>query len=202
MLIKWQLMNSMGPLLAILGLFLVRFLPPEHKVGRLVGYYLYGSSITCFMCLLSLVSSNVAGWTKKTTALTMYLMAYCAGNVSGFSTYLGSYTCFSLAFSMTIPIGHSRLFQSDASQFHTDKWQIIGPHVFQPGDRPAYHTAITVIVVSLILSYLIMIFIYLWCKRQNTIKASIRAAPGYSKIDGQEFMDLTDRENPEFVYAL
>jgi ACS family allantoate permease-like MFS transporter len=47
-----------------------------------------------------------------------------------------------------------------------------------------------------------MIFIYFWCKRQNAIKASIREMPGYSKLEGQEFMDLTDRENPEFVYAL
>lgn len=80
--------------------------------------------------------------------------------------------------------------------------QIIGPQVFRPNDAPAYNTAITVVAVATILAYLIMIFIYFWCRRQNAIKASIRATPGYSKIEGQEFMDLTDRENPEFTYAL
>ncbi|KAI0439111.1 major facilitator superfamily transporter allantoate [Xylaria telfairii] len=153
------LINSFGPLLAILGLFLIRFLPSENRGGRLAGYYLYGSSSTGFVCVLSLISSNIAGWTKKTTAAAMYLVAYCVGN-------------------------------------------IIGPQVFRPGDAPAYHTAITVVVIAQILAYLTMIFIYFWCKRQNLAKASIRTGPGYSKIEGQEFMDLTDRENPEFTYAL
>ncbi|RWA06490.1 hypothetical protein EKO27_g8615 [Xylaria grammica] len=153
------LINSAGPLLAILGVFLVRFLPTEMKGGRLAGYYLYSSGSTGFVCVLSLISSNIAGWTKKTTAAAMYLIAYCVGN-------------------------------------------IIGPQVFRSGDAPEYHTAITVILVSYILAYLTMLFIYFWCRRQNSINASIRAAPGYTKMEGQEFMDLTDRENPEFVYAL
>ncbi|GAW25287.1 putative MFS allantoate transporter [Rosellinia necatrix] len=153
------LINSMGPLLAILGLFLIRFLPVENKGGRLAGYYLYQSVSSGFVCLLSLISSNIAGWTKKTTVAAMYLVAYCVGN-------------------------------------------IIGPQVFRPGDAPTYYTAITVVLVALILAYLILIFIYFWCRRQNTIKAAVRDAPGYTKTEGQEFMDLTDRENPEFVYAL
>ncbi|KAJ2993297.1 hypothetical protein NUW58_g1880 [Xylaria curta] len=153
------LINSIGPLIAILGLFLIRFLPIENRGGRLAGYYLYGSASTGFVCVLSLLSSNVAGWTKKTTAATMYLIAYCVGN-------------------------------------------IIGPQAFQPGDAPTYHTATTVVLVSWILAYLILILIYFGCRQRNAINASMRAAPGYSKIEGQEFMDLTDRENPEFVYAL
>ncbi|KAI1346997.1 major facilitator superfamily transporter allantoate [Xylaria sp. FL0043] len=153
------LINSNGPLLAILGLFLIRFLPTELKGGRLAGYYLYSSGSTGFVCILSLISSNIAGWTKKTTVAAMYLIAYCVGN-------------------------------------------IIGPQVFQPNDAPTYHTAITVILVAYILAYLCMFFIYFWCRRQNAINASVRAAPGYTKVEGQEFMDLTDRENPEFIYAL
>ncbi|TGJ79652.1 hypothetical protein E0Z10_g9114 [Xylaria hypoxylon] len=153
------LINSMGPLLAILGLFLIRFLPIENRGGRLAGYYLYSSSSTGFVCILSLISSNIAGWTKKTTAAAMYLIAYCVGN-------------------------------------------IIGPQVFRPGDAPTYHTAITIVLVALILAYSTMWFIFFWYRRQNAINASIRGAPGYTKIEGQEFRDLTDRENFEFVYAL
>ncbi|KAI3326224.1 major facilitator superfamily transporter allantoate [Xylariaceae sp. AK1471] len=153
------LINSAGPLLAIFGLFLIRFLPLENRGGRLAGYYLYQSSSTGFVCLLSLISSNIAGWTKKTTSAAMYLVAYCVGN-------------------------------------------IIGPQVFRSSDAPAYHNAITTVLVSFIVAFWTMIFIYFWCRRQNTLKASIRAAPGYSKVEGQEFMDLTDRENPEFIYAL
>ena len=43
--------------------------------------------------------------------------------------------------------------------------------------------------------------IYLWLKRQNAKKAAHRAQPNYQKIENQEFLDLTDRENPEFVYT-
>ncbi|KAI0100176.1 major facilitator superfamily transporter allantoate [Nemania sp. FL0031] len=153
------LISSMGLLFAIMGLFLVRFLPLDNRAGRLAGYYLYGFEPVCFLCVFSLISSNVAGWTKKTTTLAMYLISFCTGN-------------------------------------------IIGPQMYQPSDRPAYHTAITISLVSAGLSLLAFLAVYVWCRRQNAIKASIRAAPGYKKIDGQEFMDLTDRENSELVYAL
>ena len=47
-----------------------------------------------------------------------------------------------------------------------------------------------------------MVFIYAWCRAQNAKKAKIRAQPGYVKLQNQEWLDLTDRENPEFTYTL
>lgn len=47
-----------------------------------------------------------------------------------------------------------------------------------------------------------MLFIYLWSRSQNAKKAKVRSMPGYVKLENQEFLDLTDRENPEFVYTL
>jgi len=43
--------------------------------------------------------------------------------------------------------------------------------------------------------------IYAYCKWQNKKKAELRAQSGYVKLENQEFLDLTDRENPEFVYT-
>ncbi|KAI1332892.1 major facilitator superfamily transporter allantoate [Xylariaceae sp. FL0255] len=145
--------------IAVLGLFLIRLLPTENKGGRLVGYYLYQASPAGFVCILSLISSNIAGWTKKTTVAAMYLIAYCVGN-------------------------------------------IIGPQVFRPSDQPLYLNAATVLLVALIVAELNLFFIYWWCKRQNANKAKLREAPGYTKVEGQEFMDLTDHENPEFIYDI
>lgn len=34
------------------------------------------------------------------------------------------------------------------------------------------------------------------------MKAVLRARHGYKKLERQEFLDLTDRENPEFIYTL
>ncbi|CAJ2502856.1 Uu.00g102500.m01.CDS01 [Anthostomella pinea] len=153
------LFSASGVLLAILGLFLIRLLPLENRGGRLAGYYLYQSSSTGFVALLGLISTNVAGWTKKTTSAAMYLIAYCVGN-------------------------------------------IIGPQVFKLGDAPSYHSAITTVLVCMCIAFAHLIFIYFWCRRQNSIKATIRGGLGHGKVEGQEFMDLTDRENPEFIYSL
>lgn len=45
-------------------------------------------------------------------------------------------------------------------------------------------------------------FIYWYCRYQNRKKAEVRAQPGYVKLENQEWLDLTDRENPEFTYTL
>ncbi|KAI1093186.1 major facilitator superfamily transporter allantoate [Rostrohypoxylon terebratum] len=148
-----------GVLFSVLGLFLILLLPLSNSGGRLAGYYLYQCSSTGFVALLGLISTNVAGWTKKTTAAAMYLIAYCVGN-------------------------------------------IIGPQAFQSNDAPRYRNANIVVLVCMCVSFAILLFINFWCKRKNIIKAAIRDSPGYTKVDGQEFLDLTDRENHEFIYSL
>lgn len=51
--------------IALLGILLVYALPDNLKVGRLVGYSLTGASATGFVVILSLISSNIAGYTKS-----------------------------------------------------------------------------------------------------------------------------------------
>lgn len=158
-LLASQLIGTWGLLLSILGILLIAFLPKSMPVGRLIGFYFTQASPTPFVALLSLISTNVAGWTKKTTVGAIYFISYCVGN-------------------------------------------IIGPQAFQDKDKPDYRPAQITIIVCWCLGLLDMLFIYFWCRRENARKARVRAEPGYRKIDGQEFYDLTDRENPEFVYSL
>lgn len=154
------LTSSGGMILAILGMALIVGLPLEgYNKGRLAGYYLTQASPTPFVCFLSLISSNVAGYTKKTTTAAMYLIAYCVGN-------------------------------------------IIGPQTFRPSDAPRYVSAEVTILVCYCACLLIMAFLYWWSRVQNSKKAAIRARPGYEKLENQEWLDLTDRENPEFNYVL
>jgi len=68
---------------AMIGMILIVALPLDNNSGRLAGYYLTQASPTPFVALLSLISSNVAGYTKKTTVAAMYLIGYCAGNIIG-----------------------------------------------------------------------------------------------------------------------
>ena len=81
------LISTSGLVISILGMLLIVALPLSNDVGRLIGYYLTQSSPTAFVALLSLIATNVAGYTKKTTVAAMYLMAYCAGNIIGIKTH-------------------------------------------------------------------------------------------------------------------
>lgn len=71
---------------AMVGVILIIALPLANNDGRLIGYYMTQASPTPFVALLSLISSNVAGYTKKTTVAAIYLIAYCVGNIIGMST--------------------------------------------------------------------------------------------------------------------
>lgn len=153
------LVSTSGLFISILGMALIVGLPLDNSVGRLIGYYFTQASATPFVALLSLIGSNIAGYTKKTTVAAMYLIAYCAGN-------------------------------------------IIGPQTFRPQDKPRYVPAEITIICCWGVCVLDLLFIYFYWRRQNVKKASLRAQPDYEKLINQEFLDLTDRENPEFNYTL
>ncbi|EZG04893.1 hypothetical protein H106_05156 [Trichophyton rubrum CBS 735.88] len=153
------LVSSGGLLVAIVGTALMIALPESLSVGRLVGYYLTLASPTPFVCILGLISSNVAGYTKKTTVAALYLIGYCVGN-------------------------------------------IIGPQTFRPEHAPEYTPAKATILACFSACLVDMYFIWWWYNRQNAKKAKLRAEPGYTKVENQEWLDLTDMENSEFTYSV
>lgn len=155
-----RVLCSLGGLVAaFVGMVLIVALPTSNNTGRLIGYYMTQAIPTAFVALLSMISSNVAGYTKKTTVAALYLIGYCVGN-------------------------------------------IIGPQTFRPKDAPQYLPAEITILVCIGVSLLIMLFIYWWYCRENRRKTEIQSRPGYVRLENQEFLDLTDRENPDFLYSL
>lgn len=81
---RQRILSSIGGLLAAtVGVVLMVALPLDNNVGRLIGYYMTQAFPTAFAALLSLISSNVAGYTKKTTVAALYLIGYCVGNIIG-----------------------------------------------------------------------------------------------------------------------
>lgn len=79
-----------GQLASLVGVILLLALPRDTNsanIGRLLGYYLTMASPAPFTALLSMVSANVAGYTKKTTVAAIYLVAYCVGNIIGPQTF-------------------------------------------------------------------------------------------------------------------
>lgn len=81
------LVASSGLFIAIIGILLMICLPLSSKNGRLAGYYLTFSSNAAFVALMSLIASNIAGYTKKTTVAAFFLISYCAGNIVGPQTF-------------------------------------------------------------------------------------------------------------------
>jgi ACS family allantoate permease-like MFS transporter len=77
-----------------------------------------------------------------------------------------------------------------------------GPQAFRPKDAPQYRPGEITILVCYVLSLLDAVFIWWWYRRQNQKKALARANPEYIKLENQGWLDLTDKENPEFVYTL
>ncbi|KAF2102184.1 membrane transporter [Rhizodiscina lignyota] len=150
------LISIIGMLVSLVGMILIIAVPAEHPGGRLAGYYMTQSSPTGFVCLLSLISTNVAGYTKKTTIAAMYLIGYCAGNIIGPQTFRGT----------------------------------------------SYVPAEITICVCWGVCICLLLFIYGYCRWMNNKKAKIRNEPHYQRLENQEWLDLTDKENPEFVYTL
>ncbi|OAA60327.1 MFS allantoate transporter [Niveomyces insectorum RCEF 264] len=146
-------------LCATIGMLLIIALPLHNNVGRLIGYYMTQTLPSIGATILSLISSNIAGYTKKTTVAAIYMVGYAAGN-------------------------------------------IIGPQTFRPKDAPRYVSAEITILVCFALCIVDLLFINWWCRRENRRKAAIRAEPGYVPVENHEWRDMTDRENPQFVYCI
>ncbi|KAJ5692669.1 hypothetical protein N7462_002092 [Penicillium macrosclerotiorum] len=78
---------------ALIGIILIVALPISksggdgYNIGRLFGYYLTQAIPATGATVLSLISSNIAGYTKKTTVAALYLIGYCVGNIIGPQTF-------------------------------------------------------------------------------------------------------------------
>jgi len=58
---------TVAMLIALLGFSLAVALPRSNLNGNLGAYYIISTSAASFVLLISCISSNVAGYTKKTT---------------------------------------------------------------------------------------------------------------------------------------
>jgi hypothetical protein len=67
----------------IIGTCLINQLHPTNKWGRLVGVWLLGSYPVGFMVILGLLSTNIAGSTKRSVASGWVFVCYCVGQIAG-----------------------------------------------------------------------------------------------------------------------
>lgn len=67
----------------VAGSFGLAYLPESNKIGRLICYYLTGSYNASFVLILSILTANIAGHTKKVVTNAMIFLGVCAGNIAG-----------------------------------------------------------------------------------------------------------------------
>ncbi|PYH47371.1 MFS allantoate transporter [Aspergillus saccharolyticus JOP 1030-1] len=67
----------------VAGAFGLCFLAEDNRVGRLICYYLTGSYNASFVLILSILTANIAGHTKKVVTNAMIFLGVCAGNIAG-----------------------------------------------------------------------------------------------------------------------
>ncbi|KXL45939.1 MAG: hypothetical protein FE78DRAFT_79547 [Acidomyces sp. 'richmondensis'] len=74
---------------ALIGMIIVIALPITHdsNIGRLIGFYMTQAIPATGATVLSLVSSHVAGYTKKSTVAAFNPVGYCVGNIIGPYTF-------------------------------------------------------------------------------------------------------------------
>lgn len=77
-------------LICIIGAALLVGLPEDNKWGRLVALWLCYFQGLGFSMALTMVSSNVAGYTKKQLTGALLFVGYCVGNIIGPQTFKDS----------------------------------------------------------------------------------------------------------------
>ncbi|EOD47270.1 putative allantoate permease protein [Neofusicoccum parvum UCRNP2] len=75
--------GSLAMIPPIVGTCLINQLPEANKWGRLVGLWLLGSYPVGFLVLLGLLSTNIAGSTKRSVASGWVFVCYCVGQIAG-----------------------------------------------------------------------------------------------------------------------
>lgn len=76
-------MMMLNALVSVIGMILIWKLDSHNRAGRMTGLCLGAVFAANIPLSLSLISSNVAGFTKKSTVSALMFVAYCVGNIVG-----------------------------------------------------------------------------------------------------------------------
>ncbi|KAI1137765.1 MFS general substrate transporter [Hypoxylon sp. FL0543] len=116
---------------ALIGAVLLYTLPRENQRGLLGSYYVVQTHGIVGTLTMSLVSSNVAGYTKKATASSMMYVAYCVGQVAApqlfipseapayKSAFLAAFICFALCILFSIALRFYLIWENKKRDNHS-----------------------------------------------------------------------------------
>ena len=167
---------------SLLGVLLVWKLNPSNKAGRLMGIYIsIGYAINIPLCM-SLVTSNVAGFSKRSVVSAMVFIGYCLGNIVGPQFY-------------------------SASQ--APSYSVSSPHAVHLSLSPVtdtfgLQTGVESAVSGLCLATFFLVCLWVYYIWENNRRDRLYGAPsGMTDMDEMrdELSNKTDREIPSFRYV-
>ncbi|KAK3698145.1 hypothetical protein LTR37_017103 [Vermiconidia calcicola] len=105
--------------ICILGAGLLVGLPDDNKWGRLVALWLCYFQGLGFSMSLTMVSSNIAGYTKKQLTGALLFTGYCIGNIIGPQTFRDTeapyYHSAYIAYALPLPVLRTRIADRECS---------------------------------------------------------------------------------------
>jgi MFS family permease len=79
---------AMLQIIALAGCATVYTLPTSNKWGRLAGMWLFPAYSGGMPLTFAIIASDISGYTKKTTVLSIMFIGYCTGNIIGPQLFL------------------------------------------------------------------------------------------------------------------
>lgn len=166
----------------ILGAGLLVGLPSDNKWGRLVALWLCYFQGLGFSMSLTMVSSNVAGYTKKQLTGAILFTGYCVGNIIGPQTFIMKEARKSLS-------SQTRIFKLT---YFTAR----------------YHSAYIAMLVGYSVKLAMVVVLYIYMYRVNKSRDAEQAARGELSEEEeraaieQGMLDQTEIDNKGFRYIL
>lgn len=165
----------------IAGAFGLRFVSSEQKIARLWCYYLTGPYNAAFVLILSLVTANTAGHTKKVVTNAFIFLGYCTGKLAKTRSHTQS----------------SHLLTRDTPG------NIAGPFFFKTEQAPEYPLGIDSMIFCHLteLAVVVVFRILLSWENKRRDRKLLEQSEEQPDSDETAFKDMTDRENPNFRYV-
>lgn len=148
-------------LVVIAGNIMLMVLPTTERWARLAGIWLIAAVSTTVPVMLSYSASNIAGYTKKSTSVTITFIFFGVGN-------------------------------------------IVSPQLFLTTEAPHYGTALRGMLVAACLMELLtitLLALYFFRNKRQATRAQDSVGTTANEMDGAEFLDRTDFEDPSFRYV-
>lgn len=179
-------------MLSIAGTLMIMLLPTSQKWSRLGGLWLFGTFAGTFPLAISIIATNVAGYTKKATVGAMLFIGLNVGNI----------------------IGPMLFFTREAPKYTVRHRPSPSFYMLRETSSDLSQSGFTAILVSLVASVVIILILRTYMSwenhRRNKAQGIVidpEARLGAGTIDDEDeiaslALDETDWENKAFRYYL